>query len=192
MIRRPPRSTLFPYTTLFRSRRRGGGRCPLLPLVPAVGGTVAKGVELGRGWLRGAGSRSPGNVRSGGPPQPRVLGPPTVGGGSRQPGGDALDPPAGIPAPVLGSPRLGPDRDGGVARGGSVGAALAFDQLPTGARSMPKGEERRLAALAKKNAAKAAKAKPNKRRQYDDTLPPEREEDVELRDFFSEMKKREF
>src|SRR5260221_6212247 len=26
MIRRPPRSTLFPYTTLFRSRRRGGGR----------------------------------------------------------------------------------------------------------------------------------------------------------------------
>src|SRR5439155_26444324 len=28
MIRRPPRSTLFPYTTLFRSRSRaGGGRC---------------------------------------------------------------------------------------------------------------------------------------------------------------------
>src|SRR2546427_12539229 len=25
MIRRPPRSTLFPYTTLFRSRRRRGG-----------------------------------------------------------------------------------------------------------------------------------------------------------------------
>src|SRR2546426_3592802 len=25
MIRRPPRSTLFPYTTLFRSRRSGGG-----------------------------------------------------------------------------------------------------------------------------------------------------------------------
>src|SRR5438309_9323770 len=25
MIRRPPRSTLFPYTTLFRSRRRGRG-----------------------------------------------------------------------------------------------------------------------------------------------------------------------
>src|SRR3712207_7285606 len=25
MIRRPPRSTLFPYTTLFRSDRRGGG-----------------------------------------------------------------------------------------------------------------------------------------------------------------------
>src|SRR4051794_41906662 len=26
MIRRPPRSTLFPYTTLFRSARAGGGR----------------------------------------------------------------------------------------------------------------------------------------------------------------------
>src|SRR5256885_9538713 len=26
MIRRPPRSTLFPYTTLFRSRRPDGGR----------------------------------------------------------------------------------------------------------------------------------------------------------------------
>src|SRR2546430_3749076 len=35
MIRRPPRSTLFPYTTLFRSApgeaaRRGGARHPLL------------------------------------------------------------------------------------------------------------------------------------------------------------------
>src|SRR2546429_3767549 len=30
MIRRPPRSTLFPYTTLFRSRDKHGGlsRCP--------------------------------------------------------------------------------------------------------------------------------------------------------------------
>src|SRR2546430_4117823 len=28
MIRRPPRSTLFPYTTLFRSRARGSARCP--------------------------------------------------------------------------------------------------------------------------------------------------------------------
>src|SRR3712207_8411335 len=29
MIRRPPRSTLFPYTTLFRSRGRGGQRAPV-------------------------------------------------------------------------------------------------------------------------------------------------------------------
>src|SRR3712207_7683696 len=45
MIRRPPRSTLFPYTTLFRSdRRRGGGRQPVgrhppaaVPAAPGVG-----------------------------------------------------------------------------------------------------------------------------------------------------------
>jgi len=43
-----------------------------------------------------------------------------------------------------------------------------------------------------KSANWPAKAKPNRRRQYDDTLPPEQEEDVDLRDFFSEMKKREF
>src|SRR5256886_12835349 len=29
MIRRPPRSTLFPYTTLFRSTQRGSGPRPL-------------------------------------------------------------------------------------------------------------------------------------------------------------------
>src|SRR2546422_6946475 len=27
MIRRPPRSTLFPYTTLFRSRKKAGLKC---------------------------------------------------------------------------------------------------------------------------------------------------------------------
>src|SRR5690348_17665846 len=32
MIRRPPRSTLFPYTTLFRSR---GRRCPTVRALPA-------------------------------------------------------------------------------------------------------------------------------------------------------------
>src|SRR5690348_17449340 len=31
MIRRPPRSTLFPYTTLFRSRVHNPHRRPLLP-----------------------------------------------------------------------------------------------------------------------------------------------------------------
>src|SRR2546430_14950038 len=31
MIRRPPRSTLFPYTTLFRSHRRLHGRYPWRP-----------------------------------------------------------------------------------------------------------------------------------------------------------------
>ncbi len=57
---------------------------------------------------------------------------------------------------------------------------------------MSKSDDQKIAALAKKNAAKAAKAKPNKRRQYDRTLPPEQEDDVDVRDFFSEMKKREF
>src|SRR6516165_12240584 len=38
MIRRPPRSTLFPYTTLFRSRGPGPG---LRPARPAAGGRGA-------------------------------------------------------------------------------------------------------------------------------------------------------
>src|SRR3712207_7926066 len=42
MIRRPPRSTLFPYTTLFRSRRRIGtwSRVTSAPGELAVGGPV--------------------------------------------------------------------------------------------------------------------------------------------------------
>src|SRR3712207_3490778 len=36
MIRRPPRSTLFPYTTLFRSRDRAGDALDLLP-APRLG-----------------------------------------------------------------------------------------------------------------------------------------------------------
>src|SRR3712207_7924088 len=43
MIRRPPRSTLFPYTTLFRSRR-----CPLLePLDPEPRTTEPLDVAVG-------------------------------------------------------------------------------------------------------------------------------------------------
>ncbi len=57
---------------------------------------------------------------------------------------------------------------------------------------MSKSDDRKLAALVKKNAAKAAKSKKKVRRQYDDTLRPETEDDTELRSFFSEMKKREF
>ncbi len=57
---------------------------------------------------------------------------------------------------------------------------------------MSKSDDRKLAALVKKNAAKAARPKAKARRQYDATLPPETEEDIELRDFFSQMKKREF
>src|SRR3712207_7460086 len=45
MIRRPPRSTLFPYTTLFRSREVGDGRVVVGVLLGARG--VAR-VERGR------------------------------------------------------------------------------------------------------------------------------------------------
>lgn len=56
---------------------------------------------------------------------------------------------------------------------------------------MTKSDDAKLAALARKNAAKAAKAKKKLRHQYDHTLPPETEEDMEVRKFFSEMKKRD-
>src|SRR3712207_9589823 len=43
MIRRPPRSTLFPYTTLFRSRDRRGGLRRGTRGPPLVRGTYAVG-----------------------------------------------------------------------------------------------------------------------------------------------------
>src|SRR5258708_30864446 len=47
MIRRPPRSTLFPYTTLFRSKLPGGVLSDHSRL-PAVAADVAR--SLTRGW----------------------------------------------------------------------------------------------------------------------------------------------
>src|SRR3712207_8359695 len=76
MIRRPPRSTLFPYTTLFRSKRlqRGAG---LDALGCACGGLLLPGVRRGRRTCertgsatllfriqRGAHRRDPGRNRS--------------------------------------------------------------------------------------------------------------------------------
>src|SRR5689334_24515268 len=49
MIRRPPRSTLFPYTTLFRSRRHRGAREP---------DRVARGTVRIRDPVAGAARRS--------------------------------------------------------------------------------------------------------------------------------------
>src|SRR3712207_8185259 len=51
MIRRPPRSTLFPYTTLFRSRRwrRRRGRCRR-----CLGSSGRGGRQVGRSLNRGA------------------------------------------------------------------------------------------------------------------------------------------
>src|SRR3712207_8831472 len=52
MIRRPPRSTLFPYTTLFRSSRTPSSRGGAAALVPR------------RGPCRAEGARHPGLVRA--------------------------------------------------------------------------------------------------------------------------------
>src|SRR2546421_3613917 len=45
MIRRPPRSTLFPYTTLFRSTRRRPSDLVLEPGVPPLGRSARQPVD---------------------------------------------------------------------------------------------------------------------------------------------------
>src|SRR5258705_4635420 len=53
MIRRPPRSTLFPYTTLFRSHLRGGGLVAMA--LEGLGGLpvqlLGRSIDLARGPL---------------------------------------------------------------------------------------------------------------------------------------------
>src|SRR3712207_7947273 len=71
MIRRPPRSTLFPYTTLFRSRTRTRGWCrpaarPPSARRPAAGGAAGGG----RGPRRAGGGRRGGERGRG--PRPRA------------------------------------------------------------------------------------------------------------------------
>src|SRR2546427_6261993 len=44
MIRRPPRSTLFPYTTLFRSSENRAARCPAPGDVPPIAPTKSSTV----------------------------------------------------------------------------------------------------------------------------------------------------
>src|SRR2546430_11551687 len=56
MIRRPPRSTLFPYTTLFRSTQFSQ---PRALVDPAAGGDVQNHGARGRELLRGAPRDSP-------------------------------------------------------------------------------------------------------------------------------------
>src|SRR2546422_8561656 len=59
MIRRPPRSTLFPYTTLFRSRRLAGELERELELLALVDGVAQCGSERGAlGLRRPLGQRS--------------------------------------------------------------------------------------------------------------------------------------
>src|SRR3712207_7114527 len=57
MIRRPPRSTLFPYTTLFRSRRRRCGSYADLAQLVALG-LVVGAVEQRAGHVREAAGRN--------------------------------------------------------------------------------------------------------------------------------------
>src|SRR3712207_7044786 len=61
MIRRPPRSTLFPYTTLFRSdalNERGGGRIPGCPqsLLRLGGRVVASAIAAAMAAAAAVGS----------------------------------------------------------------------------------------------------------------------------------------
>src|SRR3712207_8534860 len=55
MIRRPPRSTRFPYTTLFRSAQRGadgnGSFGPEVKALPVGAAFVFIGAEPHAGWL---------------------------------------------------------------------------------------------------------------------------------------------
>src|SRR2546430_4543472 len=46
MIRRPPRSTLFPYTTLFRSHASSQGMSMMLPNLAAITGTPIERIRL--------------------------------------------------------------------------------------------------------------------------------------------------
>src|SRR2546429_8470214 len=61
MIRRPPRSTLFPYTTLFRSRVKGKGRNGrgqgASEWIPPCGKAKEKQLPPGRGGKLAAASR---------------------------------------------------------------------------------------------------------------------------------------
>src|SRR3712207_9276368 len=74
MIRRPPRSTLFPYTTLFRSLRRAWSAAA------AAGGAAAGGhARDGRTPQRAGRDRHPGVREQEGHHPPRPLRPATLG-----------------------------------------------------------------------------------------------------------------
>src|SRR5260370_23590411 len=62
MIRRPPRSTLFPYTTLFRSLRAAGRRLRARAVRRPRGGEARSRGKPQRGG--GAGRAAPGRRRS--------------------------------------------------------------------------------------------------------------------------------
>src|SRR2546425_6838826 len=96
MIRRPPRSTLFPYTTLFRSQSRpGGGR---------LAGTRDRGLHVLRGRPEG---NDRGGRGGGERVMPRIVATPIAGPGERPRRGT---PRRGTPGEVAGAlpgPRRG-------------------------------------------------------------------------------------
>src|SRR2546422_3116201 len=57
MIRRPPRSTLFPYTTLFRSRRAAARSRPAVVLAAPFRYGDARAARRGRGRVGALGDR---------------------------------------------------------------------------------------------------------------------------------------
>src|SRR3712207_8746101 len=66
MIRRPPRSTLFPYTTLFRSACRGGLAAPVGDAQMAVAKGIARALRTAR-----AAARAPEHATRTAPADPR-------------------------------------------------------------------------------------------------------------------------
>src|SRR3712207_8601871 len=66
MIRRPPRSTLFPYTTLFRSRRSFGRvfLSALMAIPPLLRAAYFLMGARVRGWWRDDSRLTPATVRS--------------------------------------------------------------------------------------------------------------------------------
>src|SRR2546429_9774079 len=88
MIRRPPRSTLFPYTTLFRSCRRGAAVGD--PGWHARPWRRSRGVRPSRTARRGGGHPPPpaaADLHLGHPPLPWRGGPPLFGGRAHGGGG---------------------------------------------------------------------------------------------------------
>src|SRR3712207_4037316 len=102
MIRRPPRSTLFPYTTLFRSVLREEGEQPVLDLVPFAGAgrEVADAERQAR--LVGQPLQLPLPQ-----PQPRAVAPPAVGGDQQPPRLRVARPPRPVPPAPDGGHREG-------------------------------------------------------------------------------------
>ena len=129
MIRRPPRSTLFPYTTLFRSHKRGPSAAA--PTTPRPGGGGCGGQRLAPAppaGSRPAPAAGPDAAATGRVPAPREPGPAPRAGGA----GAAARPRPGGPVPEPGSARARPDAPGqprrrpaGPPGGGGPGARRA-------------------------------------------------------------------